>query len=769
MDNRQGNGACPDLVDKKGESPGSVSIQKIDTPGIPLFLLLIEAPAAPVKERWMKQGLYITHWSLWLRSVVMACLFCLASAPSAWPDDTPATGDDTVMEVTVSAEEDAVEGEPAEETGETGPDTVTLDTMVVTSHEVAENFETGDVDLEQTPAFYTVIRRDAFEGKMTCLSDVIEKEAGIQIRQSGGLGSFSSVSLRGSTGEQVMIYLDGVLLNDASGGGVDLSNISLSDVASIEIFKGTAPIQFGKPAIGGVVNIKTLRAKDGVRGNVTTGYGSFNTWQTSGLVNYKKGQWDGLVSGEYMDSDNDFNYLNKQGTLWSDADDTWEDRENSQVAQANVLGKVGLDISPDTRLSLVNQWFQKDQGIANWRNSPANDTTLDTRRNITTLKLTLDDVTAAHLNTVWRLDTTWMEEEYKDLKGHVGLGRQHTQNVTRKYGINAFAEWPADWHILTATADIRLEQYKPEDLTGQALDRDSDRTLVTLGLEDTVFFFNDRLSVSPALRFMVIDNHLQSGTSVHGMAVDEVNDSESHWTPQIGVKIKVFPWLTLKSNLNRYVREPSFFELFGDRGFFTGNQELMAEKGVNRDIGFEAAWDFEERPVQSLSFSLAWFKNDVDDLITRVYDARGIGKSDNISGSEISGVEAGFRLRFKAFLTLSGGLTLQDTENQSEIASFDGKDLPGRYATSWMGKAEFRYRDALAYVEYLADRDMYYDTANLLKAANKEVVNIGGSYLFTPHWRIFLEARNIRDHYYEDFYRYPMPGRSFSASVKYMF
>lgn len=112
---------------------------------------------------------------------------------------------------------------------------VTLDAVVVTAEKSDSDFQTGDVDTEQTPAFFSVIKREQFEGKMENLSEIIEKEAGVQIRQSGGLGSFSTVSLRGSSSEQVVIYMDGVPLNEASGGGVNLANISLSDIASVEI------------------------------------------------------------------------------------------------------------------------------------------------------------------------------------------------------------------------------------------------------------------------------------------------------------------------------------------------------------------------------------------------------------------------------------------------------------------------------------------------------------------------------------------------------
>ncbi|ETR65446.1 MAG: hypothetical protein OMM_14237 [Candidatus Magnetoglobus multicellularis str. Araruama] len=88
----------------------------------------------------------------------------------------------------------------------------TLDTIVVSAQKDDDFvFQTGDVDLEETPAFFSLIKRDQFEGKIESLADVIEKEAGVQVNQAGGLGSYSVISLRGSTSEQVMIYLDGIL------------------------------------------------------------------------------------------------------------------------------------------------------------------------------------------------------------------------------------------------------------------------------------------------------------------------------------------------------------------------------------------------------------------------------------------------------------------------------------------------------------------------------------------------------------------------------
>ncbi len=289
-------------------------------------------------------------------------------------------------------------------------DSVTLDKVVVTAEKTDDDFQTGDIDTEQTPAFFSVIKRDQFEGKMEDLAEVIEKEAGIQIRQSGGLGSFSTISLRGSSSEQVIICIDGIPLNDASGGGVNLGNISLSDIESVEIYRGITPVNFGKASIGGVVNIRTMRTDKEFHANTGAGYGSFNTRNFSTFISHKPDKWDYLLSGEYLSSDNDFDILNDNGTEWNKSDDRWEKRNNAQFDQKNILSKLGYDFTTDLRADFQYQWYSKGKNLPNWRNSQKADTSLDTDRQIAALKLTANNITPYHINTGTRLSYSQTKE-----------------------------------------------------------------------------------------------------------------------------------------------------------------------------------------------------------------------------------------------------------------------------------------------------------------------------------------------------------------------
>ena len=66
------------------------------------------------------------------------------------------------------------------------------------------------------------------------VSEILDSAVGVDVRRYGGLGSFSAISIRGSTAEQVQIYLDGVPLTRAVGGGVDLGTLPVRGIKSIE-------------------------------------------------------------------------------------------------------------------------------------------------------------------------------------------------------------------------------------------------------------------------------------------------------------------------------------------------------------------------------------------------------------------------------------------------------------------------------------------------------------------------------------------------------
>ena len=70
--------------------------------------------------------------------------------------------------------------------------------------------------------------------------------------------------------------MDGVPLNIAEGGGVDISTLPLGDVERVEVYRGTTPLAFGEAALGGVVSI-TTRTPGATRVQARAAVGSFGT------------------------------------------------------------------------------------------------------------------------------------------------------------------------------------------------------------------------------------------------------------------------------------------------------------------------------------------------------------------------------------------------------------------------------------------------------------------------------------------------------------
>lgn len=643
----------------------------------------------------------------------------------------------------------------------------TMETMVIIGEreDPFHGYETGDVPLDEISAFSQVITREKFEGKVTDLATVIQKEAGIQIRRSGGIGSFSTVSIRGSTSEQVMVFIDGVLLNEASGGGVNLANISLSDVESIEIFRGTTPIQFGTASIGGVINIRTRRTvtteKD-LTLTATAGLGSFDTTQASFFLNHRLDKFDYLISADFLSSEGDFRYKNTKNAKDSAENYQWEHRYNNWLTKYNLLLKAGYNFSTDKRLHFSNEYFKKKQGLPYWNNISNVKTKLTTTRNIFIGKYVVDGIGSHGINSATRFQYSWKSELYDDRYGKMGLGLQLYEYNTEGFSVNQLFEVPLSDHLLTTVFDIKHETFEAVDKLNKRTYRPSWRTVFSGAVEDNILFFDEELSLIPCLRYHLIRDKRQNSDYSGGSEAEH-----AYISPKTGFLWRVNPWLRMKGNMGRYVREPSFLELFGDRGFFNGNAELEAEKGINRDLGLEAAFHPGiDSVVQNIKLGLVYFNNDVENLITFIYDARGIGKALNISDAEIEGVETSLSIDFLQRFSFTANYTRQDAVSRSAIEYADNKRLPGRYEHSSMARLEAAIGNGKIFYEVLQENGMYYDEAELLKALPKNLHNAGLSY----RWNRFtatLEIRNITNDDYEDFHGYPQPGTAYYASLKF--
>ncbi len=127
------------------------------------------------------------------------------------------------------------------------------------------------------------------------LGEILEKEAGVKISESGDPGSLSQAAVRGNNPKHTLIMLNGHRINDPKLGGFDLSTLPLSAVKRIEIVKGSSSVFQGSNAIGGIVNIITGKETNDIKfqGNSNTAFGTalqLYKFGVNGNLNLKKGE-----------------------------------------------------------------------------------------------------------------------------------------------------------------------------------------------------------------------------------------------------------------------------------------------------------------------------------------------------------------------------------------------------------------------------------------------------------------------------------------------
>ena len=104
----------------------------------------------------------------------------------------------------------------------------------------------------------------------------LERLPGVSYSRNGGLGSQTSLFVRGANSEQLLVMIDGVRVEDtaAPSGGFDLGTLMSGGIGRAELLRGSNSLAFGSEAIGGVLALET-DTRSGARASVE--YGAHNS------------------------------------------------------------------------------------------------------------------------------------------------------------------------------------------------------------------------------------------------------------------------------------------------------------------------------------------------------------------------------------------------------------------------------------------------------------------------------------------------------------
>ncbi len=615
--------------------------------------------------------------------------------------------------------------------------------------------QTGDVVADEHTGSRSRIPYFRLEQPGSQLADLLSSITGVQQRQTGGFGTYSSITVRASSAAQTAVYLDGILLNSGGEPIVDLSTLELLNLASVDLYRGSSPLQLGHGGMGGAVNLNTLGADSdtGRKTRLRVGFGSFGHVSALAATSGAQGQWDWTTSASHQQSRNDFPFFNDNGTELNTSDDRTTNRRNNDVKRSAMLAKAGYQASGLAKTDVLLQLAARDMGVPDVLNSIANQARFETIKSQLQISQTIDEW--HNWNT--RHSVYWHENDtrFDDRLSQIGLGSQLLDSEIRTLGAKTYWERFVSAGTAGLSVDLREESI---DLRDELEPNDNlvlQRQLLLATAHMAILDDQDRWMLTPALRWQQSEQKGKSISIGASRAVQPVRETE--FGAQLGAAYYATPQVTLSFNAGNYFRQPSFGEMFGSIGLINGNPTLESEEGINTDVGIRYT-------SENVQLNATVFHNQRDQLIITSFDARGIGRPRNTGKAEVSGVELEAYWKPSAQWQINANMTYQNPRNRNPFSNFSSNILPGEARRTAFARVQYQPSNIAYWYEWQATRELFYDSDNNLPATDSSLHSVGFNWQ-NRHWQLGGTLRNIRDDNVEDFNGFPKPGRHFSIAV----
>lgn len=558
------------------------------------------------------------------------------------------------------------------------------------------------------------------------VTDVLKNQPGINITQSGGMGTTSNFYMRGYDSKQILVLIDGIRYSSISLGSPSLNLLSTDQIDRIEILYGASGSSlYGSDAMGGVIQIFT-KGNNVEQSNVaaTVGYGSNDHYQV-GVTGQLKNDTTSLSLGVSRNKTDGFNAIANRNSFDYNADDDGFESTNASLAlqhkftNALSAGISGLYSDSTTEFDSAGKVIP--YAYSDQKNGSAN-AYLQYKTPLTLTKLSygqsIDKSTSHDNNSISydngsQFDTTQeqarLETSINAQPGTVIVGAEW---LSQKLDASNVKVFNADFSDFTATA------YDPDD-------RDVKSAFVGYQLADTYYDLQANYRV---------DDNSQYG-----------NES----TYNLGAAIRPLAGMRIGTNYATGFRAPTFNDLYypGDN-----NPNLKPERTKNTEVFVEYANDMQ-------TSRLTGYHTDAEDLIA---------SGTNISEAKIKGLSLTSDWNMNAFI-FGLGYDYLDAKNKTRTnANFD-QQLPYRPKNSglvYIGYQQPTF-DMRLEAKYSDDR---------LTTENNELdsytlLNLSGSAYITPNLRASLRVDNITD---EDYTlasqfgnEYATEGTSYFTSLTY--
>ncbi len=635
-----------------------------------------------------------------------------------------------------------------------GDDTTNLGEIVVTATRVEE-------PKKDVPASVQIItQEDIKDSTARNAGDLIAEAALGNVQKYPGALT-SSIGLRGYSTSDILTSRVLILINGNNAGTVNLAKIPVDDIERVEIVKGPASVLYGSSAMGGVINIITKNGREeGVHGFVGGEAGSWNYWKPQVELSGKKGVFDYYLTAD-RSSENDY-----KAKDYGKFDNTGYDDETLSL-------RLGYRFLDKGHISVGFQhWKGWDIGTPGPVYSPDPDDYKDSSRNGFDLGYKTETFNAKYYLVKDR-------DEW-----HSGLGTGNSDISLKKTGTQGVSfqkTFPLGNHRIIAGGQWDRIKIDSSINTGAPYNPNARYDSYGLFTEDRLSLLEKKLLLSAGIRYDYFRNEI---LSTPGLTVNPRKEDLSHLTVRGGVVYKLTGSFSLKGNIGTAFRAPAPDELATDYvsswgTTYIGNPDLKPEKSTSYDAGVNYSREL-------LKADVTFFHSRFRDKILGYYDP-GLSAMTwkNVDGAVLQGIEvnlsydaglaSGLEISVEPFANISYN-TRYSSKDEQEISNY-GKTL--LYTPKWTGAFGIRAGqdrwDVRLIANYTGDekvQDWDFSSPTYTDVVDKgdfTVVNFKGSFRPVKDMEITASAENLFNRAYEYVLGYPMPERTYTAGLKWIF
>ena len=464
----------------------------------------------------------------------------------------------------------------------------------------------------QSAKVVTVITHDDIQrAPVTSINDLFQLATGVDVRQRGGFGVQTDISINGGTFDQLTILLNGVnISNPQTGHNASDFPVSLNDIERIEVLEGAAARLFGSSAFSGAINIVTRKPDTQeplpIELRVSAEGGSYGTFGADGGLQLQHGGLSTLVSGGYIRSDGGVEHSDFQkGRLYY------------QGALSHRLLTLNWQLGASAQSYGANTFYS----------AKYNDQYEKTRHLIAS-------ASADYHTDQWHITPTLYYNRFYD---HYQLtrgaqGAQAGENYHRVdvggASVNASLRWLLG--ISSVGADLRKERIL-STVYGEPLAKEEARAIS--GSERFYDHEGQRTNLSLFLEHNLILSHVTFSAGVLANRNTGLGDG-LHFYPGIDVAWRPDDHWKLFASWNKALRLPTYTDLYSGNAVLYGDRQLKPERNSMFKMGVQGRFN-------TFTLHLSTFYSRGRDMIDWVYEtedatryhALNIGQLDNMGYS----------------------------------------------------------------------------------------------------------------------------------------